>query len=57
MEVHAHAHTPRKNGHIISKFLMLFLAVTLGFLENQREHYIEKQGQRFSLIETESRHK
>jgi hypothetical protein len=45
MEVHHHAHTPRKKWiHYLWEFLMLFLAVTLGFLvENQREHYIEHQ--------------
>ena len=45
MEVHAHTHTARKKWtHYFWEFLMLFLAVTLGFLvENQREHYIEKQ--------------
>ena len=45
MEVHAHAHTPRKKWtHYFWEFFMLFLAVTLGFLvENQREHYIENQ--------------
>src|SRR5688572_6481832 len=43
MEIHHHAHTPRKKWtHYLWEFLMLFLAVTLGFLvENQREHYIE----------------
>src|SRR5688572_30837908 len=43
MEVHTHTHTPRKKWtHYFWEFLMLFLAVTLGFLvENQREHYIE----------------
>ena len=43
MEVHAHTHTPRKKWtHYFWEFLMLFLAVTLGFfVENQREHYIE----------------
>jgi hypothetical protein len=43
MEVHAHTHTARKNWtHYFWEFLMLFLAVTLGFLvENQREHYVE----------------
>ena len=43
MEVHHHAHTPRKKwAHYFWEFLMLFLAVTLGFfVENQREHYIE----------------
>ena len=45
MEVHAHSHTPRKKWtHYFWEFLMLFLAVTLGFfVENQREHYIENQ--------------
>jgi len=43
MEVHHHAHTPRKKWHhYFWKFFMLFPAVTLGFIvENQREHYIE----------------
>ena len=45
MEVHHHSHTPRKKWtHYFWEFLMLFLAVTMGFfVENQREHYIEKQ--------------
>jgi len=45
MEVHAHTHSPRKKWtHYFWEFLMLFLAVTLGFfVENQREHYIEHQ--------------
>jgi len=45
MEVHAHTHTPRKKWtNYFWEFLMLFLAVTLGFLvENQREHMIEHQ--------------
>ena len=44
MEVHAHTHTPRKKWtHYFWEFFMLFLAVTLGFfVENQREHMIEK---------------
>ncbi len=43
MEVHHHAHTARKKWtHYFWEFLMLFLAVTLGFfVENQREHYVE----------------
>ena len=43
MEVHHHSHTSRKKWtHYFWEFLMLFLAVTLGFfVENQREHYIE----------------
>ena len=45
MEVHQHTHTPRKKWtHYFWEFLMLFLAVTLGFfVENQREHFIENQ--------------
>jgi hypothetical protein len=48
MEVHQHTHTPRKKWtHYFWEFLMLFLAVTLGFfVENQREHYIEHQRER-----------
>ena len=43
MEVHHHPHTERKKWtHYFWEFLMLFLAVFLGFLaENQREHLIE----------------
>ena len=43
MEVHHHAHTPRKKWkHYFWEFLMLFLAVFAEFLaENTREHYIE----------------
>jgi len=45
MEVHAHSHTPRKKWtHYLWEFLMLFLAVSLGFfVENQREHMVEHQ--------------
>lgn len=45
MEVHHHSHTVRKKWtHYFWEFLMLFLAVTLGFfVENQREHYIENK--------------
>ena len=45
MEVHHHSPSPRKKWtHYFWEFLMLFLAVTLGFfVENQREHYIEHQ--------------
>lgn len=45
MEVHHHSHTPRKKwAHYFWEFFMLFLAVTLGFMvENRREHYIEHQ--------------
>jgi len=48
MEVHHHAHTARKKWtHYFWEFFMLFLAVTLGFfVENQREHYVEKKRER-----------
>jgi len=44
MEVHTHAHTPRKKWtHYLWEFLMLFLAVFCGFLaEYQLEHKIER---------------
>ena len=44
MEVHSHAHSPRKKWtHYFWEFLMLFLAVFCGFLaENIREHRVEK---------------
>jgi hypothetical protein len=58
MEVHKHPHHithKKKWGEYLLEFFMLFLAVTLGFfVENQREHYIEKQRARqyaVSLIE------
>jgi len=45
MEVHHHPHLEHKKKNWKSyfwEFLMLFLAITLGFfVENQREHYIE----------------
>ena len=45
MEVHAHTHTERKKWtHYLFEFLMLFLAISAGFLvENLREHYIENK--------------
>ncbi|MBD0332171.1 MAG: hypothetical protein ICV66_05910 [Chitinophagaceae bacterium] len=45
MEVHHHTHTSRKQfKHYLFEFLMLFLAVFLGFLaENFREHQVEKE--------------
>src|SRR5712671_2012112 len=45
MEVHAHSHTTGKKWtHYFWEFFMLFLAVTLGFfVENQREHMVEKK--------------
>ncbi len=50
MEVHKHPHhvTHKKKwtGYLL-EFLMLFLAVFLGFIaENQREHYVEHQRER-----------
>ncbi len=52
MEVHAHAHTPRKKWtHYFWEFLMLFLAVFCGFMaENIREHKIEhKRARQFAI--------
>jgi len=45
MEVHSHTHSIHKKWyHYFWEFFMLFLAVTLGFLvENRREHYTEHQ--------------
>jgi hypothetical protein len=45
MEVHAHSHTEgKKIKHYLWEFLMLFLAIFLGFIaENTREHIVEKQ--------------
>ncbi len=52
MEVHAHTHTPRKKWtHYLWEFLMLFLAVTLGFfVENQREHLIEHKREKQYIL-------
>lgn len=52
MEVHAHSHSERKKfTHYLWEFLMLFLAVFLGFLaENQREHIVEhKRAKQYAL--------
>ena len=45
MEVHTHTHTARKKWtHYLFEFLMLFLAISAGFLvENLREHYVENK--------------
>ena len=45
MEVHAHSHTARRKWtHYFWEFLMLFFAISAGFLvENQREHYVENK--------------
>ena len=41
MEVHHHSHKPKKLKEYITDFIMLFAAVTLGFLaENLREHQV-----------------
>ncbi len=43
MDVHHHSHHPKKWKEYITEFIMLFLAVSLGFMaENIREHQIEK---------------
>jgi len=43
MEVHHHSHHPKKWKEYITEFLMLFFAVSLGFMaENIREQQIEK---------------
>ena len=43
MEVHHHSHHPKKWKEYITEFVMLFLAVSLGFMaENIREHQLEK---------------
>lgn len=49
MEVHHHSHSHEKKSWkaYFWEFLMLFLAVTLGFfVENQREHYVEGKRER-----------
>ena len=45
MEIHQHTHTERKKfTHYLWEFLMLFLAVSCGFLaENEREHLVDHQ--------------
>ncbi len=41
MEVHHHSHKPKNWKEYITEFIMLFAAVTLGFLaENLREHQV-----------------
>ena len=56
MEVHHHAHTPRKKWtHYFWEFVMLFLAVFCGFLaENEREHLVEqRRGKQFMKMMVE----
>ena len=47
MEVHHHTHKPKTEKHFkhyLFEFLMLFLAISAGFLvENLREHYVENK--------------
>jgi hypothetical protein len=46
MEVHSHSHVQhtKKWKDYLFEFLMLFLAITIGFfVENQREHYVERK--------------
>ena len=44
MEVHHHSHNPKKWKEYITEFLMLFLAVSMGFIaENIREKHIENE--------------
>lgn len=44
MEVHHHSHQPKQWKEYITEFLMLFLAVSMGFIaENIREKHIEKE--------------
>lgn len=44
MEVHHHSHKPKKWKEYITEFLMLFLAVSMGFIaENIREKHIENE--------------
>jgi hypothetical protein len=51
MEVHHHSHHPKKWKEYITEFLMLFLAVSLGFMaENIREHQIEQQRERQYMV-------
>ncbi|HEU5167694.1 MAG TPA: hypothetical protein VFU29_19245 [Chitinophagaceae bacterium] len=52
MEVHTHAHTPRKKWtHYLWEFLMLFLAVFCGFLaENKREKIVERHREKDYII-------
>ena len=55
MEVHHHSHHPKKFKEYITEFLMLFLAVTLGFLaENIREVYVEKERAHELIVQLQS---
>ncbi len=51
MEVHHSHHAPKNWKEYVSEFFMLFLAVTLGFfVENYREHVIERQREKEFLM-------
>jgi hypothetical protein len=51
MEVHHHSHHPKKWKEYITEFLMLFLAVSLGFMaENIREHQIEQNREKQYIV-------
>jgi hypothetical protein len=55
MEVHHHSHHPKKWKEYITEFLMLFLAVSLGFLaENYREGYVEKERSHELILQLKS---
>lgn len=43
MEVHHHTHHPRKFKEYLQEFLMLFFAVSLGFMS---EYYLEYRAER-----------
>ena len=44
MEVHHSHHSPKNWKEYFGEFFMLFLAITLGFfVENYREHFVERQ--------------
>ena len=53
MEIHHSHSTPKKEKHFkhyLFEFLMLFLAVSAGFLvENMREHYVESQREKIFI--------
>lgn len=51
MEVHHHAHHPKKWKEYITEFIMLFAAVTLGFFaENVREHLSNLEKEKLIII-------
>lgn len=54
MEVHHHPdlhHKPKKWKEYFLEFLMIFLAVTMGFIaENVREHFVEKRHEKGYML-------